>query len=122
MLENLDILDKAGFAVEDFGSGAVICSECPMELTADDVSDAVCEIAGGFVADKRTAEYEKIDNIYHSVACRSAIKAGDFTTRLEMERFVKQLLSMPQIRCCPHGRPVMIEITQRELEKNFGRV
>ena len=52
----------------------------------------------------------------------AAIKAGNFTSRLEMERFAKQLLSMPDIRYCPHGRPVLIEMTQRELEKNFGRI
>ena len=66
--------------------------------------------------------FEKLDWIFHSVACRSAIKAGNFTSRLEMERFAKQLLSMPDIRYCPHGRPVLIEMTKRELEKNFGRV
>ena len=65
---------------------------------------------------------EKLEWIFHSVACRSAIKAGNFTSRLEMERFAKQLLSMPDIRYCPHGRPVLIEMTQRELEKNFGRI
>ena len=65
---------------------------------------------------------KKMDWIFHSVACRSSIKAGNFTSRLEMERFAKQLLSMPDIRYCPHGRPVLIEMTKRELEKNFGRV
>ena len=93
-----------------------------MELSADDVAAVIEEIAGRFVDKRQDVSFEKLDWIFHPVACRSAIKAGNFTSRLEMERFAKQLLSMPDIRYCPHGRPVMIEITQRELEKNFGRV
>ncbi len=122
ILDNLELLNDAGFDAEDFGNGCIIVRECPMEITADDVQDVICEIAGRFVEKKQDVMFEKLDWIFHSVACRSAIKAGNFTSRLEMERFAKQLLSMPDIRYCPHGRPVMIEMTKRELEKNFGRV
>lgn len=122
VLENIPLINDAGFEVEDFGNGCVIVRECPMELSADDVSDVICEIAGRFVEKKQDVSFERMDWIFHSVACRSAIKAGNFTSRLEMERFAKQLLSMPEIRYCPHGRPVIIEMTQRELEKNFGRI
>jgi len=122
VLENIELINSAGFDTEDFGNGCVIVRECPMEITADDVQDIICEIAGRFVEKKQDVMFEKLDWIFHSVACRSAIKAGNFTSRLEMERFAKQLLSMPDIRYCPHGRPVLIEMTQRELEKNFGRI
>ena len=122
VLENLDLINSSGFEVEDFGGGCVIVRECPMELSADDVEEVIGEIAGRFVDKKQDVAFEKLDWIFHSVACRSAIKAGNFTSRLEMERFAKQLLSMPDIRYCPHGRPVLIEMTKRELEKNFGRV
>lgn len=121
-LENLELINSSGFDVEDFGGGCVIVRECPMELSADDVEDVISEIAGRFVDKKQDVAFEKLDWIFHSVACRSAIKAGNFTSRLEMERFAKQLLSMPDIRYCPHGRPVLIEMTKRELEKNFGRI
>ncbi len=122
LLENIDLVNNAGFEAEDFGNGCVIVRECPMELSADDVEDVICEIAGRFVEKKQDVSFEKLDWIFHSVACRSAIKAGNFTSRLEMERFAKQLLSMPDIKYCPHGRPVLIEMSQRELEKNFGRI
>ena len=122
ILENIDLLSEAGFDAEDFGNGCVIVRECPMEISADDIQDVICEIAGRFVDKKQDVMFEKMDWIFHSVACRSAIKAGNFTSRLEMERFAKQLLSMRDIRYCPHGRPVLIEMTKRELEKNFGRV
>ena len=100
----------------------MLVRECPMELSQDDIPDVIAEIAGRFVEKKQDVSFEKLDWIFHSVACRSAIKAGDFTTRKEMEIFAKQVLSMPDIRYCPHGRPVIIEMTQRELEKNFGRI
>lgn len=122
VIDNIALINDAGFEVEDFGNGCVIVRECPMELSADDVEDVISEIAGRFVEKKQDVMFEKMDWIFHSVACRSAVKAGNFTSRLEMERFAKQLLSMPNIRYCPHGRPVLIEMTQRELEKNFGRV
>ncbi len=122
ILENIGLVNDAGFDVEDFGNGCVIVRECPMELSADDIDEVISEIAGRFVEKKQDVAFEKMDWIFHSVACRSAVKAGNFTSRLEMERFAKQLLSMPDIRYCPHGRPVLIEMTQRELEKNFGRV
>lgn len=122
LLENTELINSSGFEVEDFGGGCVIVRECPMELSPDDVPDVIAEIAGRFVEKKQDVSFEKLDWIFHSVACRSAIKAGDFTDRYEMEVFAKQLLSMPNIRYCPHGRPVLIEMTQRELEKNFGRI
>ena len=122
ILENLELLNTSGFEVEDFGNGCVIVRECPMELYPDDIPDVITEIAGRFAEKKQDVMFEKLDWIFHSVACRSAIKAGNFTSKLEMERFAKQLLSMPDIRYCPHGRPVLIEMSQRELEKNFGRV
>ena len=122
VLDNLEVIGKAGFEVEDFGNGCVIVRECPMEIDADSVNDIICEIAGRFVEKKQDVSFEKLDWLFHSVACRSAIKAGNFTSRLEMERFAKQLLSMPDIRYCPHGRPVLVEMTQRELEKSFGRI
>lgn len=122
VIDNLSVINQAGFDAEDFGNGCIIVRECPMEITAGDVQDVMCEIAGRFVEKKQDVMFEKLDWIFHSVACRSAIKAGNFTSRFEMERFAKQLLSMPDIRYCPHGRPVLIEMTQRELEKNFGRV
>ncbi len=122
VLDNIGIISQAGFEVEDFGNGCVIVRECPMEIDRDDVEEIISEIAGRFVEKKQDVSFEKLDWLFHSVACRSAIKAGNFTSRYEMERFAKQLLSMPDIRYCPHGRPVLVEMTKRELEKSFGRI
>lgn len=121
-LSNTDILSEAGFEIEDFGQGMVIVRECPMELEPDDINEVITELAGKFVEKRQDASFDRLDHIFHSVACRSAIKAGHDTSPEEMAAFVTRLLSMPEIRYCPHGRPVLIEMTQRELEKSFGRV
>ncbi|MCR5151130.1 MAG: hypothetical protein K6B52_07880, partial [Clostridiales bacterium] len=60
--------------------------------------------------------------LFHSIACKSAIKAGYNNTREEMAAFAEKIINRKDIRHCPHGRPVLIEMTQRELEKNFGRI
>ena len=122
VVSNAEVLSEAGFDISDYGDGVVAVNECPMELSTDDIPGIISEIAGRFTEKKMNVDYDRIDDIFHSVACRSAIKSGDFTSVLEMERFAKKLLSMPSIRYCPHGRPVLIEITRRELEKNFGRI
>ncbi|MBQ8783821.1 MAG: DNA mismatch repair endonuclease MutL [Clostridia bacterium] len=122
LLENTDILLKAGYAVEDFGQGMVIVTECPTFIESGDIEPVVIELAGYLADNKKDLIPEKLDWIYHSTACRAAIKAGDKTTAYEQQKFVEQLLSLPDVRYCPHGRPVMIEMSKKELEKNFGRI
>lgn len=120
--ENLDLLRKCGFDVEEFGSDSIIVRAVPSMLDGADISDLICEIADKLLSHKTDIEPEKLDWIFHSTACRAAVKAGDCTSPQEMEIFVGKLLSMPDIRYCPHGRPVMIKISRYELEKQFGRV
>lgn len=122
LLENTDILSKAGYCVEDFGQGMVIVTECPTYIESGDIEPVVIELAGYLADNKKDMIPEKLDWIYHSTACRAAVKAGDKTTAYEQQKFVEQLLSMSDVRYCPHGRPVMIEMSKKELEKNFGRI
>lgn len=122
VLDNLDMLMQAGFAVEDFGYSVVIVRECPMEISADEVADVVAELAGYLVENRQKLISEKKEWLFSLMACKAAIKGGMYTTEYEREIFIKRLFASPEIRYCPHGRPVMIEITRRELEKNFGRV
>lgn len=120
--ENLELLSKCGFLVEDFGNGSVIVRETPSLLDGADVKDLILEIAEKLLLHKTDIEPDKMDWIFHSASCRSAVKGGDYTTAEERELFVKKLLSMPNIRYCPHGRPVMIKISRYEIEKQFGRI
>ncbi len=122
VISNLSLLSKCGFAAEDFGSNTVIVREIPALLEGCDVKDLILEIAQKLLEHKTDIEPEKMDWIFHSSSCRAAVKGGDKTTPQERELFVEKLLSMPEIRYCPHGRPVMVKISRYEIEKQFGRV
>ena len=122
VLDNLELLSKCGFEAEDFGNTSVIVRETPAMLDGADVKDLITEIAQKLLEHKTDIEPDKMDWIFHSTACRSAVKGGDYTSPQEREFFVKKLFSMPDIRYCPHGRPVMIKISKYELEKQFGRI
>ncbi len=119
---NIDLLLKCGFEVEQFGENAVIVRAVPSLVDDCSVKDLILEIAQKLLEHKTDILPDKIDWIFHSASCRGAVKAGDTTTAAEQELFVKKLLSMPDIRFCPHGRPVFIKISKYDIEKQFGRV
>lgn len=120
--ENIDLYKKCGFSVEDFGNSTVIVRECPSILNGEDVQDLIIETAGKLLEGKTDITPDKMDWIFHSTSCRAAVKAGDYTSPYERDLFVKKLLSMPEIRYCPHGRPVMIKMSKYDIEKQFGRI
>ncbi len=122
VLENIELMSKAGFDVDDFGPGTVIVRAVPMIMCDCDIAAAVMEIADNFTQGRMTTMTERLDNMYHTMACRSAVKAHDRTLMPELEALVRELAENTDIRYCPHGRPISITISKRELEKNFGRV
>ena len=121
VLEQKELLARAGFLVDEFGADALLLRECPMLLTGEDLQAQMAEIAGYLLQRRGDITTQAMDWILHSAACRAAVKAGDPTDPYERERFVEHLLAMPDIRRCPHGRPVIVSITKKEIEKRFGR-
>ena len=120
--ENIEAISKAGFDIEDFGDGTVIVRSCPMDLEDCEIVPLIGEIAEYIIKNRRDITNEHLDWIYHNVACRSAIKAGDENSDIELLALAKQVVEDNEVRFCPHGRPVMIELSKYELEKQFGRV
>lgn len=120
--ENVELIKKCGFELEKFGESQIIVRAIPSLVDGDSVKDLMLEIAQKLLEHKTDILPDKIDWIYHSASCRGAVKAGDYTSRQEQEMFVKKLLSMPNIRFCPHGRPVFIKMSKYDIEKQFGRV
>ncbi len=120
--ENVELIKKCGFEFEEFGESQIIVRAIPSLVDGDSVKDLMLEIAQKLLEHKTDILPDKIDWIYHSASCRGAVKAGDYTSRQEQEMFVKKLLSMPNIRFCPHGRPVFIKMSKYDIEKQFGRV
>lgn len=121
VISNTALLKDAGFEVEDFGNSSVRVFTVPSSLTKEDVEGLLSELAENLLK-KSVAEVERLEDIYHTVACRSAIKAGNKLSPLEMKKLAERVLYSDDIMYCPHGRPVAFEIKRRELEKQFGRI
>lgn len=121
VISNTEKLSKAGFEVEDFGNASVRVSAVPAALTKEDIPSVISELAGDLLKGK-APDAERLDDMYHTVACKAAIKAGSRTSPLEMQKLAERVLYSDDIMYCPHGRPVAFEIKRRELEKQFGRI
>lgn len=121
VLTRREELLEAGFEVEDFGRGTVLVRSVPLLLDGGDAADSILEIAGYLASFKRDFTTEHMDWVYHNIACRAAMKAGDLTTREELISLAEELEKNPQVRYCPHGRPVYILLKRREIERQFGR-
>ena len=122
VLNALDLFEQAGFELEDFGAGTVLVRSAPLILGGEDIADAVMEMAGYLASSKNDLTTERLDWLYHNVACRAAVKAGDESHPEELLALADRLEQNSQIRYCPHGRPVSILLKKRDLEKQFGRV
>lgn len=121
IIENADKLAKAGFDIDDFGDGALLIREVPSLLSATDYSALLSEIAESLLK-TNSVMIEKLDRIYHTVACKAAVKAGNTSSDVQLRELMTEALTNPKIRYCPHGRPVAVELSEKELEKMFGRL
>lgn len=122
LMEAADALRQAGFEIEEFGGNTVLVRAVPMMLADGNIAESLREIAGGLLSGRREITTDRMDWIYHSVACRAAVKAGDGSTPQELQRLAERVLYNHDIRTCPHGRPVCVELTKKEIEKQFGRI
>ena len=121
LIENLALVKKAGYQIEDFGNGSVIVRGAPCYLAVSEVESSVIEIANYIMGNKMDISTEYLDWLYHNIACRAAIKAGKNSSKEEIKELVETLENMPEIMYCPHGRPVYIELKKKDIEKQFGR-
>lgn len=113
---------RAGFELEDFGGGTILVRSAPLSFGEQDITDALFEIAAHLQENRRDLSTEHDDWLLHNIACRAAIKGGDRTSDRELTALAQQLYEHPEIRYCPHGRPVYLSMKKRELEKQFGRI
>ena len=120
-ISHLDMFTECSFEVEDFGNSTVIVRSAPQYIDASEIEDCITEMADYISMGKNDIFTEKMDWFYHNVACRSAIKAGNKNSAEELIKIVRTLEENPQIRYCPHGRPICVVMTKSEIEKQFGR-
>jgi len=120
LLENSEFLENLGFTVESFGDDSVAIRHIPADIDIGDTETVLSELCpqlrhGGI------AEPASRDDIYRTIACKAAIKAGQASGRRELETLAEKVMA-GEISHCPHGRPVAFEITKATLDKGFGRL
>lgn len=122
VLENKDMLLETGFDVDGFGEKTILIRSAPVMLSNEDITESFSEIADYLYKHKRLKISEKMEWIYANTACRAAVKAGNINSREELIELVRRLEENQEIRYCPHGRPIYIFVTKKEIEKSFGRI
>ena len=119
VLENLPLLERCGFRCEDFGDGTVLVRALPDDVPAAEAASTLEEMAQKLLLQRADPEGLR-DDLLHTIACKSAIKAGMTSDVTELAALVRRVQS-GEIRYCPHGRPVAAKLTRYELEKMFKR-
>lgn len=122
LTEHPEALQTLGIVAEDFGEGTLLVRELPMLLDCFPVAELLGEVARALLSKKNSVTPQLLDELLYSVSCRAAVMAGKRSTLPEMGLIADMVLGEAQIRHCPHGRPVLITYTQREVEKLFGRI
>lgn len=120
--EHAEKFEKFGFETEDFGDQSVLVRSVPQELEHDDISQALVEMLTQLIQSKNEIGTEQQDRVLYTIACRSAVKANHVLSVQEMQALVNNVLKMDNINTCPHGRPIMISMSKREMEKEFKRI
>ena len=122
LLENQPLLENAGLDVADFGGSTVLLRAVPADVEPQNAEDLLVEIADRLLKGSRDALNEHTEWVLHSISCRAAIKAGDKSSPQELMALAEKILSGKVPPFCPHGRPCVLKLTRKELEKQFGRI
>ncbi|MEY8440305.1 DNA mismatch repair endonuclease MutL [Anaerotruncus colihominis] len=122
VLENAQLLARAGVGIEDFGDGFVVVREAAPVLAGADLAAIVTECAQKLLHANERLTPHVLEELYHAMACRSAIKAHDRTAAPTLRQLVELLRADGDADHCPHGRPVAIRMLRHEIEKKFGRL
>ena len=120
LLAQLPLLGCFGFEAEDFGGGALIVRAAPSDVAAGEIPDVLSELAGRLLTGGSADPGAARDALLHTMACKAAIKGGWRTSPQELEK-VAGAVMRGEVKYCPHGRPVAIELTRKDLEKQFRR-
>ncbi len=121
LLANQVLLEELGFAIEEFGENTLLLRQIPMDLNPEDAADAVETIAADLLSGRKEDKRNVRDQVLHSVACKAAIKAGQKNDEKELLALVRQVMAREDLKYCPHGRPICITLSKKQLEKQFKR-
>ena len=121
LLSNTNLLEELGFEVEEFGENTVLLRQIPMDLSPDTAAEAVEALAADLLSGRRESKDTVRDELLHTVACKAAIKAGWKNDEAELLAVVKEVMSREELKYCPHGRPICVTLSKKQLEKQFKR-
>ena len=121
LLANQSLLNELGFEIDTLGENTVILRAIPMDLSEADAADAVEALAADLLVGRREDKSTVRDEVLHTVACKAAIKAGWDTDEKELLALIGQVMAREDLKYCPHGRPICITLSKKQLEKQFKR-
>ncbi len=121
LLANEELLTAYGFALTDYGDGTLAVQQIPTDLSPDEAEDTLCTIAADLKTGRRLAPEALRDTLLHTISCKAAIKGGRRSEAIECEAIVREVLSREDLKYCPHGRPICLELTAAQIEKQFKR-
>ena len=121
LLSNKALLEELGFVVEEFGDNTLLLRQVPMDLNGDDAADTLTALAADLLNGKQEDITAVRDEVLHTVACKAAIKAGWRTDEKELAALVKIVMEQEDLKYCPHGRPICVTLSKKQLEKQFKR-
>ena len=122
LLSNRNLLADLGFEIDEFGDNTILLRQIPMDLSPTDAADTIEVLAADLLTGRREDKNTVRDQILHTVACKAAIKAGWVTSEAELLALVKQVMASEDLKYCPHGRPICITLSKKQLEKQFKRI
>lgn len=122
LLDNIPLLENAGLEIADFGGNTVVLRAVPADVEPQNAESLLVEIANKLLKGCHDALNEHTEWVLHSISCRAAIKAGDKSSPQELLALAEKILSGEVPPFCPHGRPCVLKLTRKELEKQFGRI
>ena len=121
LLTHKDMLDELGFEIDEFGDNTILLRQIPMDLDANHAAEAIESMAADLLSGRQEKKDTVRDEILHTVACKAAIKAGWKNDEAELLAVVKQVMAREDLKYCPHGRPICITLSKKQLEKQFKR-
>ncbi|MBQ2927281.1 MAG: DNA mismatch repair endonuclease MutL [Oscillospiraceae bacterium] len=121
LLANTDLLEELGFEIEEFGENTLLLRQIPMDLGPADAADAIETLAADLLNGRREKKDTVRDELLHTVACKAAIKAGWKNDEQELLAIAKAVMAREDLKYCPHGRPICVSLSKKQLEKQFKR-
>ena len=121
LLANSELLTELGFEIDEFGDNTILVRQIPMDLAPEDAEDALEALAANLQNGRREKAANVRDELLHTVACKAAIKAGWHTDDKELLALAKEVMAREDLKYCPHGRPICVTLSKKQLEKQFKR-